>query len=270
MDKKERAPISLLYAAPAFLRKNKDKDKENEKEGKKAKERTGRLYAAPLPEAEISGVYAGPGMRFGGRMQALYAAPGFFGKPEEDEKKDYPACFEEDEPGAPENETVPEPAEEPVSESEEPVPEPEEEPVPEPEEEPEAKDMPRPDISQFMCVYAAPGFFPGERGASIKDVYACPMPPEEPEEPEKPDEIDEEMRKAMLEEPHLMGLVMADPDLYKRGGIMGMAPLDNNKEKKPFVERENGHAPKFCRECGAKLSEGQKFCSNCGAKIFKC
>ena len=268
MDKKERAPISLLYAAPAFLRKNKDKDKENEKEGKKAGERTGRLYAAPVPDAEISGVYAGPGMRFGGRMQALYAAPGFFGKPEEDEKKEYPACFEEEGPAAPESEPVPEePAPEPAGEA---APE---EPVPEPEEEPEVKDMPRPDISQFMCVYAAPGFFPWERGAAIKDVYACPTPPEEPaepEEPEEPDEIDEEMRKAMLEEPHLMGLVMADPDPYKRGGMMGMTPPNNNKEKKPFVERENGHAPKYCRECGAKVGEGQRFCSNCGAKIFKC
>ncbi len=209
--------------------------------------------------APIACLYAAPGFfprdkeKKGGDeadIKEVYAAPEFFengGEGEEPEvsedaraNEEYPANYEE----APETPFVPDPA-------------------------------------VMMCVYAGPDYFAGKT-----DIHGNPLPGKDGEEerplgaaaPDLPEEGGELMLQGEPPIPDenpfsnmpLMGLVRYDPDKEGVIGDPGMMSMNAMKEKKPFVERENGKQPNFCRECGGKLGPDMKFCPNCGAKVVKC
>jgi len=264
--KKGRAPIACLYAAPGFFGRRRDRDDLHEKDNEPAME---EVYAAPEffrkdpeeapaeePEKNAAEreepaclVYAAPGYfrdragRGGVTFAPLYAAPDRAEIPEPEEKP-YPASFEEDEScEAPETCEAPEACEEPASEA------------PEACEAPERPAPPEPpfDPAMMMCVYAGPDFYNRKS------------------EPAGQQLTDEQLEEMMKHPPQMMGLVMHDPSKDTISGIgMGMGIMNIQPEKKPFVERENGKFPKFCRECGNALEEGMKYCPGCGAKIVKC
>lgn len=137
---------------------------------------------------------------------------------------------------------------------------------------------PKPDPQIMMCVYAGPDYFAGRT-----DIHGNPLPkkdgaPEAPEEPIAPEGSEEPALAGRPPIPDvreftdmpLMGLVSYDPGKDSVIGSIGMMKMNAPAEKKPFVERENGKQPNFCRECGGRLGKDMKFCPNCGAKVFKC